>query len=140
MSINWSIESHNNMFFVRVVYEPEPPNLQMWIQTIQEIIKDEHYHPGMGFILDRRGVSEVASPEEVKAALDYIKYHQQIFKGSRWGVLQGNMASYGMARMGQILSVGMPIEVDIFDDLEQAKDWLTSKTDNTIGPFSNAGS
>jgi hypothetical protein len=94
---------------------------------IEEVLKDDRYHPGMGFILDRRKVSSVASSDDARDALDYIKVHLHLFAGSRWGVLQGNIASLGMARMGQILSSNLPIEVDIFEDLDAAKDWICNK-------------
>jgi hypothetical protein len=126
MTINWSMKSRNDVTFVQVVYEPEAPSLELWIHAMDDIIEDDHYQAGMGFVLDRRNVSAVSSTEEVRGAIDYLKRHLRYFKGSRWAVLQGNLASVGMARMGQILSDNLPITVNIFSDLDEAENWLCS--------------
>jgi hypothetical protein len=126
MTINWSMESRNNVTFVTVVYESCAPSLDKWIYVVEEIIKDDRYRTGMGFVLDRRKVSAVSSADDVKGALRYITSHMQHFKGSRWAVLQSNLASFGMVRMGQILSENLPITVKIFENLDEAKNWLCS--------------
>jgi hypothetical protein len=126
MAITWSMESRDNKTFIVVVYESGTPSLEKWIHVVEEIIKDNGYQAGMGFVLDRRKVSAVSSVDDVKGALGYIRSHVKHFKGSRWAVLQGNLASFGMARMGQILSDGLPISVNIFENLDDAKNWLCS--------------
>ncbi len=126
MAITWSMESRDSKTYIMVVYESDTPSLEKWVRVVEEIIQDDRYHAGMGFVLNRRKVAAVSSAEDVKGALRYIRNHAQHFKDSRWAVLQGNVASFGMARMGQILSDGLPITVNIFGNLDDAKNWLCS--------------
>ncbi|HEU5171614.1 MAG TPA: hypothetical protein VFU46_13790 [Gemmatimonadales bacterium] len=99
------------------------PDLPTWIRTMEAVFADPGYQPGLGFVIDRRGV-EAPSVEYLRGAIAFMRAHGPEILNSRWAVVADNPAMYGMGRMGQALGAELPIVVEIFPDVDAAERWL----------------
>jgi hypothetical protein len=84
------------------------------------------FRPGCGFLVD--GV--LSTPPDtgyVSGVLDYLRSRSEL-NGTRWAVLVGSDAQFGMARMTQMLAEASApgIRVAVFRDAAAAVGWLRS--------------
>jgi hypothetical protein len=120
MPISYEVDSPRRI--VRLRYEEEA-DLAALVSALAAIFEDPGYRRGFGFLLDRRAVP-ASSSGYLMAALSWIKQHQDEVAGSRWAVLVGDPANYGMARLGQTLGEGLPVQFEVFRDPREAEAWL----------------
>jgi hypothetical protein len=123
----------------RIVYlEGDDPGLELWRQTLLAVFADPEFETGFNFLSDRRPASEARSSDYLKAALSFLKYHENELGRCKWATVVSTMAAFGMGRMTQILSENLSVQIEVFKDIEEARDWLlqtqtdTNEFDDTI--------
>jgi hypothetical protein len=89
------------------------------------VFKDSNYEPGFSILLDRSLVDEPPSTNYIKSAVGFLKEHET--KLNCLAIVTRNMATYGMERMAQILADGIDVDLQVFTDMEKAKQWLQSE-------------
>ena len=102
-----------------------------WEETMERIRQDPGFRPGMPFLLDRRGNTEVPSPTQLELRVAYMR---RALAGSRWAVVVTAAAEYGMARMASAigrLGAGS-VELEVFTDLGAAERWLVGGTEEEL--------
>jgi hypothetical protein len=106
---------------VRLAFEGAA-NYQEWERTIERVLHDPEYHPGFGFLVDRRW-SPPPTSAYVERVAEYIHRHPDAFGPEiHSATIVADKASYGMARMMQGL-VGSR-RMGVFTTVEEAERWL----------------
>ena len=121
MPVTYSISEAERL--VRFHYHGAAPTFAEWRAATEAAMADPEYRPGFDFLADRRGVA-AQSVEFVRNVVEFDRARQQEFVGSRLALVVDTAASYGMSRMLQALTDGLPFRVAIFHDLEAAEAWL----------------
>jgi hypothetical protein len=78
---------------------------------------------------DHRGVSQPATPEEVKGIFELLKKNGQAFMGQRAAIVVSSPASYGMMRMLSAHSDQIGFDVQVFWSPEEAIRFLRPMRD-----------
>lgn len=112
----------------RIVYlEGDDPGLELWRQTMLTIFANPEFETGFHFLSDRRSASEARSPDYLKSALNFLRYHENEMGHCKWATVVSTMAAFGMGRMTQILSENLSVRIEVFKDIDEAVDWLLEK-------------
>lgn len=77
-----------------------------------------------GVLSDHRAITTPATREQLEALVHHLTRYRAHFGGSRWAVVVGQPASFGMMRMLGVFAEAIPIEVGVFEDLAEATEWL----------------
>jgi hypothetical protein len=122
VAINYSIDAEAQI--VRLTYVREPTIEELWA-TLRAIFRAADYRPGFGFLVDRRSVAP-PTREFVERVLAFMTLQREALAGGRWAVVVGEMTSYGMGRMGALMSEARhaPMPVRPFLDIAEAEAWL----------------
>jgi hypothetical protein len=116
----------------RIVYlEGDDPGLELWRQTLLAVFADPEFETGFNFLSDRRSASEARSADYLKAALSFLKYHENEMGKCKWATIVSTMAAFGMGRMSQLLSENLSTRIEVFKDIDEAIDWLLQDQINT---------
>jgi hypothetical protein len=109
----------------RVVYlEGDDPSFKVWRQTMMDVFADPEFETGFNFLSDRRSAFEPRSAEFIRAAVNFVKAHNKEIGSCKWATVVSTMAAFGMGRMAQILSEDLPTELQLFTDIDKARQWL----------------
>lgn len=104
-------------------------------QTINASIEDADFEPGFDILSDHTEISEPLTTIQANQVSSYLKNLHSVMAYSRWAVITKLPASYGMMRMLSVFLEEVPMELNIFDTLEEAEKWLsqpkTIKKQNT---------
>lgn len=107
---------------VRVVYHAQP-TFQQWSETMECVFAEPGYRPDFGILLDRSHLSRPAEADYISQMALFIDYRQGRFGPSRWAILTGEIASFGMGRMAELLSSHQST-IRPFHDRSEAEAWL----------------
>ena len=100
-------------------------SVEEWQSALDAILADPSYQPGFGILVDRRKATSAQTADFIRQTAAHIEKNLPRLTGSRWAAVVTEPAQYGMIRMGQVLADSWPITVEIFDDVEVARAWLT---------------
>jgi hypothetical protein len=120
MEFTYHIDKTNRI----VTLEGDDPSLEIWQQTLLAVFSDPDFETGFNFLSDRQSASEARSAYFLRAALDFLKAHAREMGSCKWATVVSTIAAYGMGRMTQILSEDSNIEIGIFRDIDEARNWL----------------
>jgi hypothetical protein len=107
---------------------PGPPTLQDWIDVIDRLIVDPRIEPGFGVISDRRHLSTPPTTEYVRDSIKALCDRRDYFRWHRVAILSGNLATYGMGRMAEMLAENHDLEFRVFTDETEAILWASGET------------
>ena len=107
---------------VTVQCSGESPQFVDFKITMETVFKDSNYDTGFTFLLDRHLVDEPPSTDCIRRSVDLFRKHEA--KLNCLAVVVKNMATFGMVRMAQLLAEDVDIDLQVFNDIEEAKRWL----------------
>ncbi|MEO8449253.1 MAG: hypothetical protein ABI647_05650 [Gemmatimonadota bacterium] len=119
MPLGYTINRNNG--YVLVVYRGNP-TIAQWTAVMRRALSDPAYQTGFGFLLDRRLAKGPPTTPFVRATLAFSEANRARLGASRWAVVVTDAASFGMARMGQILAEHQ--QIGAFTDMASAEAWL----------------
>ena len=99
-------------------------NAEQVLASIQETLNHPDYGPGFKSLTDLRGIKASGNVDDVKAVGRMIVEQGPKLTGGRAAVVVSDMLSYGMMRMLQGYTGKSPLEIRVFYDIDEAKDWL----------------
>ncbi len=102
------------------------PTFDQWASTMEEIFCHPKFEGRFGFLLDRSRISRPASSEYIHQMVNFIESHAAQSGDARWALVVVDTASFGMARMAEVLSASDKIRA--FFDMDEAKAWLAAGT------------
>ncbi|MDF1505857.1 STAS/SEC14 domain-containing protein [Roseisolibacter sp. H3M3-2] len=79
--------------------------------------------PGWHILSDHRRIGTPSTRPQVEQLVARLEALRDTFAGSRWAVVVGSPASYGMMRMLGMLAEGVPMTVRPFEDADAAEGW-----------------
>jgi hypothetical protein len=126
MSFTYRIDKAN-----RIVYlEGADPPLEVWRQTMLAVFADPDFETGFNFLSDRRSASESRSSDYIRAAISFLRYHEQEMGSCKWATVVSTMSAFGKGRISKILSEDLSTRIDVFKDIEEAREWLMQSQRN----------
>ena len=92
--------------------------------------KDPLYRPGMPILVDNRERTGVASSAYI-AKMAALTAKSELFQvPTRCAVLVARDSQFGMTRMFALRSADSKLETQVFRDMREAEQWLTSESDS----------
>ena len=95
-----------------------------WEAVMDSIIADPRYRKGMGLLADHRAQRSILREGIVRRGI-FVERNRDVLKGSRCAVVTSPGFNYGMARMAEVMMSGGKIEFGAFQDIDEARAWLT---------------
>jgi len=106
------------------------------LKSFASILAHPDYRPGMKSLTDMREVAHFATSGDIRQIVHFMEGCQDQISGGRAALVVSTDVSFGMARMLQIMSQHLPIEICVFRDLEEACTWLDIQAPENLGsPF-----
>lgn len=99
-------------------------SFEQWKTTMDELLANPAYQPGMCVVSDHREAADIPSPEFVRAKVDWLEAHADAFPGCGWAIIARDLADYGMSRMAEMLIERTSVSLRAFRDYREARDWL----------------
>ena len=94
------------------------------LESIEAVVNDPDFHPGMKSLNDLRGVIHTTDKEYVMKIAEAMMGHADKLASAKVAVVVSADVVFGMMRMLQSYISDSPLDVKVFKDLEEAKDWL----------------
>lgn len=122
MPVRYSVDPERAL--VTLTYEGEPTFVETQA-TIDAALACGDLKTTSRVFVDRRG-QRPPSSAYMRTMVDYVHSHRQSLQGTRWAIAvnREELASYGLARMAQILLSEGPIELRVFKSADAAIGWL----------------
>jgi hypothetical protein len=109
----------------RIVYlDGETLEPEVWEKTLLAIFADPDFETGFNFLSDRRFSDQARSPGFIRSILHFLKSHSTEMGNCKWATVVSKAAAYGMGQMSQTLSEGSNIKIEVFTDIDEARQWL----------------
>ena len=96
------------------------------VAAIAQALGHPDFEPGFDILSDHTQITEPITSEQLQQMASHLKAQSHLLAGSRWAVVATQPASYGMMRVWSVLAEQVPLEVHVFDALEDAEQWLAS--------------
>jgi hypothetical protein len=100
------------------------------LAAIDRAMKDVENRTGFRVLSDHREITVPATTAQLKELVAHLCGHASSLAGTRWALIVGQLASFGMMRMLGVFAEKIPIEVRVFTDAEKAELWLTTIVQN----------
>ena len=95
-----------------------------YVASMRALVGSDRFDPSMDALVDLRGVtSTTVRAEHVRAVRDLMA-SPQVRAPRKVAFVVGNAVTLGYARAYQMLMEGGPEEIEIFEDLQEARGWL----------------
>ena len=95
-----------------------------WVDVMDHILRDPDHEPGMGFLMDRRLVTNTPTTPMIRVATEFFLARAAQLGRCRYASVVSDLAAYGMARMKSLLAENQVVTVQAFTDLAEAERWL----------------
>jgi hypothetical protein len=117
------IEADHASRLIRLELDGQLETKEM-IEAVEEVLRAIGGRPGYDFLSDHRKVTRPATAEQVKAVLARLGEEGDLLKGSKFAVVVGQGASYGMMRLMAVHATDIGVEVGVFWTMEEALAFL----------------
>jgi hypothetical protein len=107
---------------VRVTYLAQP-TYEQWKATMERIFAEPQYAPDFGMLLDRSRLAGTSETEYTERSVRFIDRRISAAGPSRWAILVGGTAAFGMGRMAESLST-QDEAIHVFRERSEAEAWL----------------
>jgi hypothetical protein len=93
--------------------------------AIKGATEDADFEPGFDVLSDHTEVVAPLTTKQAEQMSSYLSSLSKVMAHSRWAVITKNPASYGMMRMLSVFLEEVPMELKIFETMEEADKWLS---------------
>lgn len=114
------IDSVNNIATLRQIN-----TIEVFEAVLNALVTDPDFKPGMGLLADRRNLA-APTTSELKRYIELVRRYKPQLGTCPWAVVTGDMANFGMVRMGSTLGSFVGIKSEVFKTEEEALEWLKS--------------
>lgn len=114
------IDSVNNIATLRQIN-----TIEVFEGVLNALVTDPAFKPGMGLLADRRNLA-APTTSELKRYIELVRRYKPQLGTCPWAVVTGDMANFGMVRMGSTLGSFVGIKSEVFKTEEEALEWLKS--------------
>lgn len=120
MAIRTQVDAARRLVLAEIVGEFSLDDI---LGAIDASVADPAFRPGFDVLSDHVRTARPIAVDELRRMTEHLRSIPAM-AGARWAVVVGQPASYGMMRMLSVLAERIPIEVAIFETLEEAEHWL----------------
>ena len=92
------------------------------VTFVRSFLSDPRYAPDYGFLRDRRGLVPLSIEDATRAAS--ISEAVPELRGKLWAIVVDDLVNFGTSRMQQTIAEWHGLEVRIFKDIDEARQWL----------------
>jgi hypothetical protein len=117
------IEADKPNRLIRLELDGELDTKEM-LAGVEEVLRLMGGQPGYDFLSDHRKLTKPATADQIKAVLARLGEKGDLMKGSKFAVIVGQGASYGMMRLMGVHAINLGIEVGVFWTQEEALKFL----------------
>ena len=96
------------------------------LNAINESVAHPGYEPGFNVLSDHTRVTEFITTPQAYSMARHLESLSEQMANVRWAVVTREPASNGMMRVMSVLVERVPMEVQIFETIEEAEEWLGS--------------
>ncbi|MGH0029304.1 MAG: hypothetical protein ACQGVC_05910 [Myxococcota bacterium] len=120
--IQYDFDPERSFTRVFVSGELEDAAMLPWFRRFLDDLRGAERVSG---IVDTRSVTHLkVTGETVRQMTRLVETREQVFAGSRWGLVANRDALFGMARMYQLMRDQAPYEICVFRDMDAAREWF----------------
>lgn len=94
-----------------------------WTAAVEEAMGSPLFRPGMPLVADARRMARIPSTRDVLARVEFIGALSKDGRISRWALVMAEGAPYGMGRMAEAYTDGLPSPFRVFTHLDHALSW-----------------
>lgn len=123
MPITHHIDNREGIIFTKVAGNF---TLKDIINAIDAAVSDPDFRPGLDVLSDHRAIGEPATTQQMESMAAYLEGLPAL-ASAKWAMVVSKTASYGMMRMLSVLVQNVPIEMQVFWDMEEALKWIRAK-------------
>jgi hypothetical protein len=102
-------------------------SLEEMLNTITTTVNHPDFKPGFNVLSDHTQIKKTITTKQVQALSSHIQKLKPYLADTRWAVLTAKKSSYGMMRMLSVYLESIPVELEVFYNLEEAEAWLNQK-------------
>jgi len=95
-----------------------------WEGAMRAIVSDPRYRQGMGLLADHRAQRSILRDGIARRGF-FVEENRGVAPGSRCAVVTSPGFNFGMARMAKVMMDRGKVEFGVFDDIDEAREWLT---------------
>jgi hypothetical protein len=128
MPLHYRIDTSQSLVYLTAV---DPLTFVDWQATLNAVLADPQFKPGLSFISDRRRVVADKSMVDLPKMAGYLRQHARELGQCRWAVVVpvDVKPAHGWAVVASELVAGSTqIEPAVFTDVNAAVAWATKRT------------
>lgn len=96
------------------------------LNGVNEAVSHTDFESGFNVLLDHTRVTEFITTPQAHGMARHLESLAEHWANTRWAVVTREPASYGLMRMMSVLVERIPMEVRIFETIDEAEEWLAS--------------
>jgi hypothetical protein len=104
------------------------PSTDEIIGALETLLQSPEYCPGLRGVVDMRGSKLDSCAVDVRRIADVLIRYRDTIGPSRSAVVVSKTVTYGMTRMFQAYADQSSIEVELFHDIDAAREWIERET------------
>ena len=121
MPIEVYFDKKNDVIFRRIFGKV---NLEEITGSIIKNLTHLDYHPGIKSLTDLREVEHFVNASDIKKFADFILESGEAIKGGKAAIVVSAEVTFGMIRMLQTYTDKSSLQIEVFKDINEAKNWL----------------
>ena len=103
-----------------------PVDTDELLRELDTLIKHPDFRPGLNGITDLRKSEMDTFTEDAQRVADFFIKHREQVGSSRTAIVLAGFVAYGMTRMFQAFADDSSVETQIFQDMDEALEWIES--------------
>ena len=124
MPVNFQYDKEKNILYC---YCKGPATVEEFKSVMTTIISSTEYPPDLNTLWDVKGVDFSTVDKKFEEQLIFAREHFPERGASKIAIIAPDDLRYGMLRMYQALSGGLPQEVQVFRDNADGEKWLLTE-------------
>ena len=93
--------------------------------TMKNAIQDPDFENGYNILSDHTEIDNIITTTQLHSTLELLQTLSKYFENSKWAIVTKKMASYGMMRMLSMKAENLPLQINVFNNYEEAEKGLS---------------
>ena len=123
MDVSYNIDKDKNLIYIKFSGFVTKQEL---ITSFAKMNEDPIFNKGLNVIIDAKEVKTNLNINDIRKIITYLKYIQKKRDKIRLAIVAPENATYGISREFEALWYEQKVEVQVFRDLAEASNWITS--------------
>jgi len=128
MPVTFRIDTEAGIVFTVI---EGPLDTDELLRELAAMIQHPDFKPGMSGITDLRNSEMDTFTDDVQRVAEFFISHKEQVGVSRSAIVLSGFVTYGMARMFQAFADESSLDTRIFQDMDEALEWIKSGEDES---------